>query len=453
MPLWRDIGTGWQIVRNARVDHPHPALLCCPGPSLPAMDLRGPGRTVVALNTAFPKIQPDVWIGTDRSACFDASLWHGAFTKITRRFDDDNARYRWHPNVYFADVDDTAPVEEMFLRRGYDAHFVWPKNSLIFAIHFLIWSGHKRIHFIGCDMGGEKDYHDDRVLTPSQHAANRALMDGQVKTLRRLTPTAARNGVRFISSTEKSPLNEFMPYLPIEEAMEQCNNSIQHRPVLNVRDAERHFDRHVVLVLKSGGDFRPEHVARLVPMLPECSITLLTDLTDVDYPYGVHAIPLRHGWPAWWSKMELFNPAMGFHDKPFLFTDLDVTIRELPDSFFNQPRSVVMAPYRNEEWARSCGNIQTNLMLLHPTERAAVWARWIQDPVRWMREYRSDQEFVDSCGIQWSTWQDLLPDAVVSYKQNVQAGASFDGSPIDEAKIKVIAYHGRPRPWEVEPQV
>jgi len=382
--------------------------------------------------------------------CFDPALWHESFIKVARKFKGDTERMRHCPNVFFADLSDHPDPVEMFMRRDNESTFVWPKNTLLFALHFLVWSGHKEIHFIGCDMGGEKDYWDDRKLTLEQRTSNRRLMSQQVAALQRLTPVAARNGVRFVSSTKESPLNAFMPYEPLEDAVARLNAKVQRRPVMHVRDADKHLDRQVVTVLKSGGDYKPEHVTRLCGMLKDCSVTLLTDLPDGPYPEGVKIIPLKHGWPGWFSKLELFSPEFGFHSSPFLFTDLDVTIGTLPDSFFTPKSSVVMAPYRNEEWARSCGNIQTNLMLLWPQERAAVWNRWREDPKRWMAEYRSDQEFVDSCGVSWATWQEVMPDAVVSYKQNIQPGLAYDGSELDCRKVKIVAYHGRPRPWECE---
>jgi hypothetical protein len=46
-------------------------------------------------------------------------------------------------------------------------------------------------------------------------------------------------------------------------------------------------------------------------------------LTDVSI-LGVETIPLRHNWPGWWSKVELFRPGL-FHG-PVLYFDLDVMI-------------------------------------------------------------------------------------------------------------------------------
>ncbi|MBB6413742.1 hypothetical protein [Mesorhizobium sangaii] len=38
---------------------------------------------------------------------------------------------------------------------------------------------------------------------------------------------------------------------------------------------------------------------------------------------GVELIPLRHGWPGWWAKMELFRPELR---DDWLVFDLDTSI-------------------------------------------------------------------------------------------------------------------------------
>lgn len=213
--------------------------MCCPGPSLRyAGDIRGAGRTIYALNTAYPKIKPDVWIGLDRAACFDDALWCEAFPKICRKIDGDTTKKRYHPNVMFVDLENKDPAK-MFICREDSSRFVWNGNSLIFALHYMIWKGHKKIHFVGCDMGGYRDYCDDRILTSEQRASNRKLYQEQVETLRRLTPLAKRNGIDFVSCTPDSPLNRFLPFVPLDEAIRVINNALAPSPaVLHSDDAE-----------------------------------------------------------------------------------------------------------------------------------------------------------------------------------------------------------------------
>jgi hypothetical protein len=451
MPLWTDYGNGWQQVKAARADNPHAAFLCCPGPSLARLerDLRGRGRTIYALNTAYPKVKPDVWIGLDRMACFDAGLWEESFAKVTRYFRDDTGRMRHRPNVFYADIA-VGNVHEIFTRRDNESKFLWVRNSLMFALNFLVWSGHKRIYLVGCDLGGETDYYDARVLTAEQRANNRRLYDAQRENVRQLAPLAARNGIEFISCTEDSPLNHFLRYVPVDEAIAEVEPPREEKPPVHVFEADKKIDRNVVLVLRSGGDFRPEHVERLERQIKDCTITLLTDYPASMFPH-IHVEPLRHNWPGWWAKMELHSPQLEyFRNKPFLFLDLDSTIYELPDAFFSQPRSVAMAPYNHDD-NHAGGKLDTNIMLLHPRDRALIWERWREDPERWMKQYWIEQAFVDSVKeVDWLKWHDLFPDAMASYKQNIVPNRNFAGGPLDRSKIKVLSYHGKPRPWEVE---
>lgn len=455
MPLWTDKGFGWQEVQGARADAPSVAFLCCPGPSLAhvGQDLRGPGRTVYALNTAYPKIHPDAWIGLDRTACFDPRIWHEAFPKITRRFDDDNAKMRHQPNTFFADLE-AAPAEEIFIRRDNKSKFVWVENSFVFALHFLIWSGHKRIHFIGCDMGGGRDYYDRRVLTPEQRASNRRLYDDLVSTVRRLQPLALRNGIEFVSSTPDSPLNAFLPTQSIEEAITHAGRGVPApRPVLHVRDTERHIDRQVVLVLKSGGEYKIEHAERLIKQLPDCSITLLTDFgIDNVWSSKFRVKALKHDWPNWWSKMELFSPELGFLDRPFLYLDLDTTVFELPDTLWTPKNSVGIHIFTEDERKNYPPyHIQSGVMLLHPRERAVIWNEWRKDPENWMRKFRGDQDFISSCAdVIFDQWYGHFPGDVVSYKMNWLPNREWTGKPLDRSKVKIVAFHGKPRPWEIE---
>ena len=56
-----------------------------------------------------------------------------------------------------------------------------------------------------------------------------------------------------------------------------------------------------VTVLRSGGEYGPRHVQWLARQIP--GLVCLSD-RKVE---GVETIPLRHDWPGWWAKMEMFS--------------------------------------------------------------------------------------------------------------------------------------------------
>jgi hypothetical protein len=65
----------------------------------------------------------------------------------------------------------------------------------------------------------------------------------------------------------------------------------------------------ICTVLRSGGEFKPEHVYTMQDMCyqyikkHEFTFQCLSNLQDLN----CNTINLSHNWPKWWSKIELFN--------------------------------------------------------------------------------------------------------------------------------------------------
>jgi hypothetical protein len=93
-------------------------------------------------------------------------------------------------------------------------------------------------------------------------------------------------------------------------------------------------EKRVLTVLRSGGEYEPRHVRAMQRQIarwaPDAHFACLS---DVDIP-GVDCIPLKHDWPKWWAKVELFRP-----DIPggYLYTDLDNVILGPIDELFDRP--------------------------------------------------------------------------------------------------------------------
>ncbi len=88
----------------------------------------------------------------------------------------------------------------------------------------------------------------------------------------------------------------------------------------------------IVCVYKSGGDFNEQYVKALKTSLSKfCPVPFdfycLTDLSYEVEKYSI-TIDLKHNWPGWWSKLELFNPSLPFNksNETVLYFDLDVLI-------------------------------------------------------------------------------------------------------------------------------
>lgn len=197
----------------------------------------------------------------------------------------------------------------------------------------------------------------------------------------------------------------------------------------------------ILTVLRSGGEYRPEHVERLrgqcAKWAPGVPFECLSDLDGT----------LRHDWPGWWCKLAMFEDVR----EPFLFMDLDTTICGPLDDLLARRELTVLSDFYWPE------KIASGLMLVTPNEAEQAWAAFTADPDRHMRECRTqarwgDQGFLESVwGRSVSRWQRALPDSVVSYKRHVRRAQtpreSGNGSVPEGASV--VCFHGKPRPWEV----
>lgn len=240
-------GNGWYKISFARFKMKSDVFFCCPGPSLKDAKLeRGRGRIIYAINTAYPAINPDVWLGLDRLECYDKNIWAEPFIKICRgNYHDmelDGAPIKHFDNVYFANLEEPEEGKTMLDYREHNAPLVWHKNTMAAGLHLAIKNGARNIHLVGCDMGGNTDYHDDRKLTKDQRIYNRALYKNQIQFIKTLARKAKQQGINFISCTPKSPLNKFLPYKELSIAIKESEKKVEissNTPVLHCIDAEK----------------------------------------------------------------------------------------------------------------------------------------------------------------------------------------------------------------------
>lgn len=253
--LYGHVSEQWREANLAGMLRGLPVILCAPGPSLADVNgqtLRGRGRLVAAINTAYPHVTPDLWIGLDPPACYDRSIWWEPFPKITswnwRNEFSLGKRIKAAPQVFFAKLDDDAHANQMLDRIDGEAHFAWSSSTLIGAIHILLWLGARTIFLVGTDMGGKTDYFDNRVLLYDERAENRHGLIRQTRELAVLALEANMRGVNLFSATPDSALNKFLPYVPVAEVIHKLESAIPsdpHAPILHVRRAERCLWAHL----------------------------------------------------------------------------------------------------------------------------------------------------------------------------------------------------------------
>ena len=177
-----------------------------------------------------------------------------------------------------------------------------------------------------------------------------------------------------------------------------------------------------VCVLRSGGDYGPEHVRWLAKQVPD-----LVCLSDVPVP-GVDTVRMRYGFPSWFSKLELFSDA--FADD-LMYFDLDTVVFDVP----KVDKTTVLRDFYYPE------TMGSGLMYIAQADKARVFEDFMRQPSLHMRRHTvgGDQAFLQQHIGDAQKWQDVAK--VVSFKAHCQEGVP-EGT-------QVVCFHGLPRPWHV----
>lgn len=196
----------------------------------------------------------------------------------------------------------------------------------------------------------------------------------------------------------------------------------------------------VVTVLRSGGEFKPEHVQALHSQIDHWLLGVDGFCISDTAVTGIACDRLIHDWPGWWSKMELFRPDI---EGDLLYFDLDTVIVGGLEDLASVNRLTLMRDvYRPD-------GLQSSVMFLPEADRRLVWAEWQKSPLMHMRRHRrgGDQGFLETLWLDKADrWQDVLPGQVVSYKADIRKKGD-----VLPPNARVIAFHGRPRPWALPP--
>lgn len=191
----------------------------------------------------------------------------------------------------------------------------------------------------------------------------------------------------------------------------------------------------IATVLRSGGDYRPEHVRALADMCGRFAPAhRFVVLTDQCYAFSedeeIEARPLKRDWPGWWAKMELFAlPG------PVLFFDLDTVIvrdiQPLVELVRHDPFVILRDFYRG----RSNRNAMQSSMMWWTGDMSRLTADFEAEPRFYLG---GDQEWLEQHYTgEFAFWQDVAPRAI----------GSFKASPRTQNE-RVIIFHGQPRPWQ-----
>ena len=180
-----------------------------------------------------------------------------------------------------------------------------------------------------------------------------------------------------------------------------------------------------ICVLRSGGDFNPDHVHRL-----SSQVKNLVCLSDVKIE-GIKTLSLWYDWAKWWAKIEICRPDI---HGDVMFYDLDTLVINEPE---NVNVDTVLTDFGDDNV------IGSGLMYLTQETRAKIWDAFIKDPQGNMAKHvkwpSGDQGFILPFVKDAQRWQDIMN--VYSWKYHCKKGIPDDAD--------IVCFHGKPRPWDV----
>lgn len=182
----------------------------------------------------------------------------------------------------------------------------------------------------------------------------------------------------------------------------------------------------VACVLRSGGCYDAVDVAHLCE-----TDSRFVCLTDMSVP--CRAVPLRHDWPGWWAKIELFNPDLIRGD--ILYFDLDTMFTGPIDDFMTMREPTILRDFYR------LNGLQSSMMFIPHAAKREIWEAFTTDPIGNMSRHKvdGDQGFLEEHWIDKAIrWQDVFPGKIVSYKVH---GKTPDA--------RVVIFHGRPKPRDI----
>ena len=198
-------------------------------------------------------------------------------------------------------------------------------------------------------------------------------------------------------------------------------------------------------------EYGVDNVAWLMRMLKQ-HITLPANfycLSDVPFDIdGVERIPLIHGWPGWWSKLELFRP--GLFDDNVFYIDLDMAILHNIDHFVSiaDPDEFWILNSMSKNTSPERSKAVNSSMMAWNGDYSYLYDAFCQNPKRYMKEYSvshkwADQEFINDRHNDLQRFQLLYPGQIMSYLKNYRTDE-------DVIRCRVMCFHGEVKPQDVQ---
>jgi len=170
----------------------------------------------------------------------------------------------------------------------------------------------------------------------------------------------------------------------------------------------------------------------------------LTDLDEID---GVKTIKLKHNFPNWWSKIELFRPDI-FQGKKVFYMDLDTVLIDNIDNILNYPHKFTVLSQMSAFAHTPSTHLIGSGVMAWDMDLSGLYRIFCADPEKYMDEKTQtydnwgDQGFIQRHIQGTERFQKLFPNQIVSFPAELRKGDPKKGN-------KIIVFHGKPKPHEI----
>jgi hypothetical protein len=456
MALFYDSGNGYKSITLAKNDMGCDAYLCCPGPSLKLINpdtIKGKGRKVFSINTTYPFVKPDIWLGMDKIECYDRNILYEPFMKVFRgplipqMFFEGKSVTKFQ-DTYWLGIDKPEKNKSLFDYREASTRFVWHKSTLMVAIHMMVWMGAKNIYFIGCDMGGKEDYYKGNILNDDQRKYNRNLYRLQVDHLKKIVEEGKKHGINFYSATPDSPINNFMEYYSVDEMIQRSEEKTKFKEenaIKHVLDVSK--PTTIVTTYKEGSDFDESYVYKLKESvekyLPKDSdFICLTNSTKLE---GVKKMMMQNDWSHDFNRLELFEH---FTNKRTLYIDLSCLIKkDMPRlTLFNE--FTMLEDFTNKD-------LRSSAVMGWTGNHSYLLNKFKENPDEYIKQYTDPNNVFEGGKWKGGYVDKFIQDNVKKIKtwnKNLISSYKFSSKNWVDNSI-IVNYHGKPKQndvnWEI----
>lgn len=181
----------------------------------------------------------------------------------------------------------------------------------------------------------------------------------------------------------------------------------------------------LITCYKKGKDFTDAQVYRLAEQVPD--IVVITN----EKLKGISTLPMPNEWENWWCKMNAYNTDLIGGD--ILLMDLDITVFNIPKI---PKETTVLKDFPNNS------RINSSLLFIKEKDRKRIYADWIENSDKIMKEYRTPQKWGDQAYL-----EKFLSNAprwdknIQNYKHQIRPKGCYSQG------TDIVIFHGKPRPW------